>query len=513
MLDFLQSKSDSTDPVCRFTTALEEVLQVAGVDADSIDLAAAVGSWPNLDDIVSRLVDRYSYVLDVQVEGEPEDYLVWTGLDVSTTYGAPDLEPDVEHLCVAILMMEGVVRSAPTTNWDGLVEAAMERLAGGSNRNLKVIVAAEDFTAPDRQAELVKFHGCAVRAANDPAEYRDLLIARISQISGWTEKPEHQMMKDRLQYLFAAKPAFIVGLSAQDANIHTFLQRAVQHLPRTWPMAPPAVVFAEHDLHQHHKLVMRLTYGDSYHPNRHEIGESALLGAYAKPALLALVLFTVADKLCMLIGQVTELAMPGPELDLLRADVRNARNLVGQNGNPADRSFMEALVSIITLALWVFRRGEVPNAAPYLALSSSPIADATEDPDYPSAALGRFAVSYALLARGAANGRWSIEIGNIKQPGDGVVRVRTGGRCSKVFIARDMRVLSDLQLAGIIDLDDPEVVVAHAEAIRAPAARSPRTRYGRTGNGGARQIDVESLCAEASCAENLFDSFALVGAL
>jgi hypothetical protein len=195
ILEFLQTSIDVSNPGCPFRVALAEVLDAAGAAAAAVDLTTEVSSWANLSEIIDRLGSQYSHVLDVRVDGESADYLVWSVLDVPSTYGAPDLEPDVEHLCVAILMLEGVVQSAPTTNWDGLVEKAMERLSGGSDSVLKVVVRADDFRAPDRRAELVKFHGCAVRAAQDPDEYRKRLIARISQISGWTEKSENEMMK------------------------------------------------------------------------------------------------------------------------------------------------------------------------------------------------------------------------------------------------------------------------------------------------------------------------------
>ena len=238
ILEFLRTNTDPADRTCRFRKALEEVLDISGVSTEtrqSIDLASPVESWPAVPELVSRLGDRYSDVLDIQVRGESEDFLVWTGLDVPNVYGAPGLQPDIEHLCIAILMLEGVVRSAPSTNWDGLVEAAMGQLVENPGDVLRVIVRPLDFREPDRQAELVKFHGCAVRAAADANEYRSLLIARKSQISGWTAKPENQLMKGHLEMLFASRPAFIVGLSAQDANIHIVLHEASRNLARTWP--------------------------------------------------------------------------------------------------------------------------------------------------------------------------------------------------------------------------------------------------------------------------------------
>jgi hypothetical protein len=186
---------------------------------------------------------------------------------------------------------------------------------------------------------------------------------------------------------------------------------------------------------------------------------------------------------------------------------------LGQKADPDHRTFIEAVISVLTLALWVFRKGSIPDPAPYAAVSHAPIADAAANPDFPGAALGRFALACAFLGRGFLNGQWALEPGSTARPGDGVVRVTKGGRTSKVFVVRDARVLSNLVLAGTIDLKDPEVLLAQAEAVRKPATRSPRPRYGRSGKSGAREVDLETLCASVSTADELFDDFILAGAL
>ena len=512
MLEFLRANIDEADPTCRFRKAFDEVLEVAGVPAATradLDLASPVDTWRDLDDIVNCLVSQYSDVLNVQVRDEAEDFLVWVGLDVPTTYGASSLEPDVEHLCVAILMLEGVVRSAPTTNWDGLVEAAMQRLVGDADRFLRVVVAAADFREDERQSELVKFHGCAVRTAADEGKYRNRLIARRSQISGWTTKPENRLMKNRLEYLFATRSAFIVGLSAQDADIHTVLHQASQNLVRSWPTSPPAVVFAEQSLHYHHKHVLQVTYGDSYAANADAIGESALLGAFAKPALVALVLFTLTDKLCVLIASISELSLSDGDLERVRADLRSLRDLVGGLTDSDPREFVEAMVSGIAFALTVFRTGRVPDAANVLfqQISLAPVREAVGNPDFPAAALGRLAIVVSLLGRGMTEGLWRLALGTPFCPGDGVVRITIGHHTARVFVVADSRSLSQLEVDGVVDLDDDGAVVIQAEAPQAPSTRSPRTRYGRTGAGGARWIDLEGLCATVSTADELFEAF------
>lgn len=518
VLEFLRVNADEADPACRFRKALDEVLEVGGVPnvtRASLDFTSPVDTWPEGPAIVERLMDRYSDVLDVQVDGESEDFLVWTGLNVTTTYGAPGLEPDVEHLCVAILMLEGAVRSAPTTNWDGLVEAAMGRLVPDPDEFLRVIVLPGDFRNSDRQAELVKFHGCAVRAAASEAEYRGQLIARKSQISGWTADPSNQLMKNYLEHLFASRPALIVGLSAQDANIHSMLHAATRSLERVWPTSPPAVVFAERQLHHHHKHVLHVTYDGSYGRHRDAISEEALLGAFAKPALVGLVLYTLADKLCALVGRVVELSLPDAELGTLHEDIKVLRDLLAESAGAGNLAFVNAMVAGADFVLSAFRSGQAPDPlhVQYRPISVTPIDRACRNGDFPAASLGRLAIVIAALSRGLRERRWTLAPGTATQPTEGVIRLTSGHRTSRVFVVGSARATSQLELDALVDPDDEEVLVLETEAVHSPATRSPRSHYGRTGKAGARHVNVEDLCGSVTTADELFEAFRLEGAL
>ncbi len=517
MLEFLRQGIDFADPACRFRAALNEVLQVAGGSGGkwaSVDLSLPVATWPDLGELIERLVDKYSDVLDVQVRGEEADYLVWTGLDVADTYGSATLLPDVEHLCVALLMLEGVVPSAPTTNWDGLIEQAMRRLVDEVDLVLSVKVRREDFTGPERQAELIKFHGCAVRAAADEAEYRSRLIARKSQISGWTARPENQLMKQRLEHLFAARPALIVGLSAQDANIHTVWQQAIQNLGRTWPASPPAVVFSEEGLTHHHRHVMRVEYGDSYAPNADAIDGSALLGSFAKPTLVALVLFTLSQKLCSLMEGLSELQLDPGETDLLCADIRDARDLLGRAANATSHDFLDTVILGIGFVMSVFRNGipPDPSSGKYQPLTSAPIDRASVDPNFPGAALGRFAVAMAMLSRGLGS-HWKVSVGTRARPEEGVILLTTHHVSRRVFLVKDERGLAELERTGVVDMGDSDTIVLEAATPARVATRSPRARLGRTGAGAAAVIDLEKLASSSVTADELFAMFKLEAAL
>lgn len=520
LLCFLQEQVDPSDDQCRFRAALEEILDIAEVPdtlRGPIDFAQPVATWGSLSDLISWLRNKYSAVLDVRVENEEPDYLVWAGINAALTYGAPALDPDVEHLCVAILMIEGVVRFVPTTNWDGLIEAAVSRLAAQPESLLKVVVEPDDFSSPERPAELVKFHGCAVRALADEEHYRSRLIARESQISGWAAKPDNRIMKDRLEFVLASKPAFVIGLSAQDANIHTMFNEASQNLVRTWPSAPPAIVCADESLGPHHKHMLNVVYGDeASSASKGEIRASALLGAYAKPTLVALVLYVLADKLCALLASVTDLALAESEVSRLQGDLRRLRDEVSISASADVHIFTEQLIAVSRLVLSTFRNGSgwAADATHYEPLTVKPVAEALGDPNFPGDALGRLAVAVSLLGRGHIARDWMVRIESAMKPGDAALRVTSAsGRTSDVFIVKDAGVLAGLEARELVDVSSSDVLVICAESIQTSATRTSRPRYGRTGTSGAREVDLAALGRMATTADELFASFTMEGSL
>ena len=455
-----------------------------------------------------ELTDKYSTVLDVSVEGEDEDYLLWQAVDVRTTYGDDCLEPDAEHLCLGILILEGVVPTAATANWDGLIEAAVARLAGSANTVLRVIVAGGEFRQPKARCDLIKFHGCAVKAARDPDTYRPLLVARDTQISQWTTLPQSALMREHLIHLFATSPALLIGLSAQDANIHTILSQAKKNLSWTWPASPPAVAFAVKSLDYHQTRVLKLIYGSSYTANRTAVEKSAQVGAYAKPLLLALVLFTLAEKLCVLLCSLP--AWSDASIERMRQDVYAIRDAIAVASGNDFLGFTHRLGEAVSLVLSTFRTGSPSgiNSGGYKSLTAQPIHHAEDDPSVDTDALRLFAVAVSLLGRGLVDGAWDLTIGVRDRMSDGVCTLSTADADnSHVFVVQDGGVLSKLVASRAVDMNDPKVLAIHAKEIPRRQSRSPRVRYGRTGRTKAREVSIETLVTSTQAADDLFSSF------
>ena len=510
LLSFLQQQVVPSDDACRFRRALNDILDISSIPQgmrDDIDLTTAVESWPGLEDLVQRLVNQYSTALDVPVENEEPDFLVWEGIDVVHTYGSPELEPAAEHLCLAILMLEGVVRWAPSANWDGLIEKAMKRLNRGPEDFLHVVVRSEDFMEPEALCDLIKFHGCALRAGENPETYRSALTARQSQISGWTTKPEHAVMKANLEHLAATKAALVVGLSAQDANLHTILHQARENLPRTWPTEPPAVVFALESLGADQKHVLRITYGDSYAPNLQHVEEEALIGAYALPLLLGLVLNSLADKLCSLIRLVKD--WDDLALQRLEEGVRGLRDVVAGSVGSDASAFVGQLITAVGIVLSAFRTGSPRDAGDrcYDPLTTKPISHAVHEQNIDTQALGFLAIAASLLGRGVTEGLWHLSSGDVYKPDEGVCTAVGESGLSRVFLVRDALVLSQLVGQGHINMSDPSVLTIHAKETPKRQVRSPRSRRGRTGKQPAREVAIETIVNASDSADQLLASF------
>jgi len=530
VVEHLRANIVDGDVDCPYRAALGEVLRLAGLGSDdlaSIDLSISVDEWPLRDRVISTLVTNYSRVLDVLVgDDNPDDYLVWTGLDVPNTYGSPDLEPDVEHYCIAVLMLEGLVTSAVTANWDGLLEKALDELTPAFASLVRVAVKPDDFRTVGPRVEVIKFHGCAVRAREDEDEYRKLLIARESQISGWTEQPENKSMRKHLEVLYTDRLTLMVGLSAQDANLHTVFATAIQDLARPWPAVPPAVVLSEEQLESYHRNLLRLTYGPNHQGNARAIAESALLGAYGKPTLLALVLLSLTDKLCYLIEQVVGTSLGLAVVKQLQTNLLSLRDSAASNADPDNyealeyseiaqfqREFLARLIDVINSALTVFRTGYIPpqDERRYEPLSDRPANQAVHNADFPSNQFGWLGVALALIGRGLAIGDWLAVPGNSKEPRNGVVRLVTAQRDARVFFVKDTTTSTKLELQGSFDDGDDDVLIVIADEESPRFTRSPKPRSGRDGKIGPARFSVASTVSDMDSVDDLYEAFRLAG--
>jgi hypothetical protein len=509
VIEYLRIRIVAGDPGCRFARATNDVLELAALTADEsarVNLAQPFTTWPDADAIVRRLVNNYARLLDISVDGEASDYLLWEAVDIRSTFADPAKVPDVEHLCLAILVLEGASSDIASANWDGLIERSVATLTGGQPA-LSVCARPQDLREPAQRARLIKFHGCAIRAVQDEAAYRPFLVARQSQINGWLARPENAVLMTRLIGLIATKPTLMVGLSAQDANIQALFAEAAVQMAWRWPGDRPSYVFSENELGGDQQGLLKNVYRMDLTPaNRQQIFDGSRIQAYAKPLLVALVLHV----LCTKIKRLIDLAA-GPigvaERQPLRDGVVTLRNQLAACVEPDALAFINALIDKNGRAMQLFRNGNLVHAAGrYQPLTCESIANMSWNPDLPASGLREMAVAAGILGTGVTRGDWTIDTPASNDARDGMIRVTTLSAVSKVFLTSGPYTALQLRQEGhVVDADEP-IVIQGLKLVPA-MTRSPRSAPGRTGRIVAREVSMASLLEAAGSFDELFQRF------
>jgi hypothetical protein len=364
VIEFVRTRINEDDENCKFKRAMQEMLTLASTSPSEraeIDFGQDTSTWPPLNAIVERLVANYSRLLGIPVDGEEFDYLVWDAVDVRGTYGSPVLEPDVEHICIAALSLEGVVSEIASANWDGLVEKAVHQLTDGNSAlSMSVVVRPPDLQQGRNVTRMIKFHGCAEKATADPATYRPWLVASFDQVSGWCGSQQNTALVTALVGILNSKPTLMLGLSAQDANIQHIFKSAAASLSWQLDSLPPSYVFSEDELGIDQKALLRNVYKDQISPtNIADVLDRARVQAYAKPLLTALYIDVICRKLQALVS-LTPCSLNGVERQPLKDGIRALRDGLAGFATPDVAFKSRTLISSIRLLLFNLSRRSKP---------------------------------------------------------------------------------------------------------------------------------------------------------
>ena len=474
---------------CEHHRALDGILSLADLSADEraqIDLSQPVASWPIHDALIDRLWNKYSKVLGTEVQGRPFDYLLWDVLEFATTFATQ--KADAEHLAIGMLVLEGVVSDLATANWDGLLEAAMVEL-GRPNETFRVAVTGEDLHGPIGIGTLYKFHGCAIRATANEAEYRPLLVAREAAITHWAQNPRFIKMREQLRALIARSRTLMIGLSGQDTNI----QQLFGANGWVWNSVPAPIVFAAQELSEGQKSILEGAYQADYEANRDQIRTDATLPAFGKPLLLALLLRTMFGKLAALAGLLASPAVDPAGRQSLVEGLKALERAAAQAGNANRYECARTIAALIGRVTEQFFGG--PGSAgrrPYMPLGAQPAHLMQQDPAVGFSGRPEAAAALGLIGQGLVVNRWSVSVDDPEQPTSGALRLTAPTAEARVFLAANDDNINQLLASGAFDEVDNDVVVICSRKVTPRQQRSPSKSW-RTGKAPPRYISVSDL--------------------
>lgn len=517
-LEFLRIRAIEATTAQVFGPAFEQALRLAKFEPAHLNgqFGTPFAAWPERDAIIRELWNNYSRVLDIRVKNEPVDFILWDAVDIRAAFAHP-APPAAEHLCIAILILEGAVRTVASANWDGFIEVAVERLSGGAQGVLQVVVDPNQLRDAAGRAKLLKFHGCIVHATQDPGVFRKYLTGSRTQITEWPDNAVFAAMRNAVIDVATNQKTLVLGLSIQDNNLQSIFSKAKQVNPWPWPCAPqaPGHVFCEDVVREGQIDVLKIVYGDAYNDNVDAIHAGTHLRAWGEQVLLALVLKLIADKL----GKLMEHALAdigkaalAPELMAL---LKSLRDHVAGLAIDDRTAFCDAAITAWSRLLSLFRRGMLPaNTEVYEVLTNS-VPDALgADYNAQATGLGRLGVALSLLQHGRVAGLWELTPPAAPDATGGALLARGNWADAPVrpmFIVKSATEAIALERNGAFANDNAIVVHAddawHRISGGGTPARRPRGAPGRTGRVRTTHVSLGMLIEVSGDAEVLKKQF------
>jgi hypothetical protein len=488
LLESLRARISNTVG-CIHRKALQDVLALAELSPDdhakvSFDIPSA--QWPCLKTIVNRLWNKYSEVLGIEVQGQRLDYLLWDVLDFKNTFSSQ--KPDAEHLAIGMLVLEGMVSELATANWDTLLESAMLEL-GQPDDCYRVAVKGDDLKGPAALATLYKFHGCAKRAVDDEATYRDLLVARAAAINQWSKNPNFDRIRAQLSALIARSRTLMIGLSAQDTNI----QLMFGSNGWKWNEQPTPIIFSAQDLTPGQKSILEGAYFPEYEANREKICLEARLPAYSKALLLALLLMNMSRKVEALAGRVNAPGIDKLGKESLANGVRVLRDRVAEHGNADRFNLVNRISYLMGRFTEQFLGGRsYPGVRPYAPVHPKPTHQMLKDGTLAFSGQVEAAAGLGAIGLQVRDANWAVSVDDSSQNTSGAMRISVNGVDARLFFASTDDKVNGLIRAGAFNSDDTDVVVICSGPISQSQQRSPSANF-RTGRATPRYIGIEEI--------------------
>ncbi|MEV8519435.1 SIR2 family protein [Dyella marensis] len=507
LLEFLRIHTTAAAD-CKYRVALEKIIAMAAPSADErarIDFSQPVATWPDLSIILKRLWNQYSAVLSTDIPGENLDYLLWVGLDFPHTFSAQPA--DAEHLAIGMLALEGVVTELATANWDGLLEAAMKEL-GHNETFYQITVTGEELRNPASATVLYKFHGCALRAITNEAEYRPLLIARTAQITGWTSNETFKIVRDQLSALLQRSRTLMIGMSAQDEDIKHLFASVNAQKGWKWTDQPTPIVFSADELGDDQKNVLIGAYGEpDYEGHRVEICEAARLRAYAKPLLLGLLLHVLAAKLKILASDAMDGHLDQTARDAIEGGIKTLRDRIADAGNSDRLGLVRAIAAGLARARHQLQNGvSDPGIPSYFPLDGDPTHRMKDKLALKSSGQREAAVALGLIGLEEQDANWVCSVDDPVDARTGALRLTSPNASARVIFAANDDTVTSLLDVGAFDESDDDAVVICSGRVSERQQRSPSASM-RSGALGPRYVAFGSMLSGVSDLDELRAQF------
>lgn len=474
LLEKLISKIDFVNSNCPWRKCITEVLQLAETSKSIAELQTPLSEWIGLEELLSRLVNRYSDVLDNKVYlADRSLSLTRDVLELHKIYGDESIEPDAEHRFLALLIQEGVFKELVSANWDGLIEKALMG-TGFNSTELAIVVNSQDIVnSSNTKARLTKLHGCAKRCNINPEAIVELVATR-TEIQTWEHHDSNRPILELIRTIIRERSTLFVGLSVQDWNLQGQMLESLMNGSTSPFTRPSRALFCQPEINQPQRVVLKHIYNEEYDHNKTEIDNFSRLRLYAKPFLGALYVECLRLKAVAVINANSgELTVP--LLNFVKESIESIESWIcmhfdqfsSSDGNLLWREMVQTLPGIISRFVRLFKRYEFPNDAnEYFPLKTgclSAFGRSLEEEDHSS--LMWLLLIISVLCKGQQEGYWKLKSQLGKKGHLGQFGIEVHDREISVFVVPDSGTGSaKLSAKGILNHSISNTVVFYTES-------------------------------------------------
>ncbi len=401
-----------------------------------------------------------------------------------------------------------MVSELASANWDGLVERAVEVTNAGACA-IDVCVRSEDLQECEFRAKLLKFHGCAVRAAQNSEIYRQYIVGRQVQIDTWRDDPRNQGVVQHLVTTIMENPTLMLGLSAQDFNIRGLFSQAQNQLAWNWPGERPACVFSNNEIGEDQRALLGNVFREHYSwQTRGEIQKNVLVRSYASQLLPALLLNGLARKFVR-ISLIQPVNIPEELREWLEAKIHGLRDTIAASCNEDTLNFVLTLMRQITKFNSLLNEGKLPeDSMKYEPITETSVRNIEDSQMMKNSGLPEAAVAAAIISDGSANDFWEIATTPENGVGTGMITLRQGDRSTPLYVVADSIAEHHLYESGHLQ-DTRDAIVVHAKPVYDRLQRSPTRSFARASTSRIRRTSIRTMLEDVTNGEGLTERFRL----
>ena len=515
----LRNRVTPGDPNCPYLSSLKIIIHEIGNKRNiSPDARIEEIEAQEKEGLIKELISKYSDVLGVVVrDGGAGKNLWWDILKLHEEYSKEEIEPDVDHRLLALLVEEGVVKKLGTTNWDSLIENAVCESRGNTN-SFGIYNDPNNLQEVEGQrGKLLKIHGCARSAKENPEQFKGLMVATKNQINSWATLPLFEPFREELRSMFRQSPPLFIGFSGNDVNIQLEVLKAL--VRENVASGSFKLIFTGSQITQTHRQIFESAYGtEDYNANVVNIEARSFVNLYSQPLLGALYISAFIEKLRVIASKGRQEILSF--FDDVEAWINVLEKQVVEKADSCSSlkdgyKFIAFDFSfLVSKFVSLMRSQNLPTGAKeYKTFSSDSIINLRDNENIIFLKCHYTFLILTLLYKGNDKGIWSIDWSTGGGIQEGQLKISSnspGGKSVSIFIlARESSYGRPLLENNGVSIEDSFCVIFYVSG-QPPRDRasSPEKSYpGSQGGLDVLEIWFQTLVDECSNFDELFEAF------